>query len=91
MAGTIPCMLTFVLSAHAEKVVAERSIDAEWLERVLSNPEKVEADATDPDLKHALGRISEHGNRVLRVVYNGSVKPVRVVTVYFDRTLRNKL
>jgi Domain of unknown function (DUF4258) len=84
-------MLTFVLSAHAVNVMAERSISAEWLERVLSNPEKVEADDTDPDLQHALGRISEHGNRVLRVVYNGSVKPVKVVTAYFDRTLRNKL
>jgi hypothetical protein len=33
----------------------------------------------------------EHGGRVLRVVYNGSVKPVRVVTAFFDRTQRNKL
>jgi hypothetical protein len=84
-------MPKFVLSAHAKTVLAERSIKAEWLERVLSHPEKVEADREDADLKHALGRIPEHGNRVLRVVYNGAVRPTWVVTVYFDRTLRNKL
>jgi hypothetical protein len=37
-----------------------------------------------PKLTHALGRVSEHGGRVLRVVYNGLAKPRRVVTVYFD-------
>ncbi len=79
------------LSAHAQTVIAERSIKLEWLERVLAEPEMVEADRDDPNLKHALGRIPEHGNRVLRVVYNDAVKPVRVVTAYFDRTLRNKL
>ena len=84
-------MPTYVLSAHAANVMAERSINVEWLERVLSNPEKIEADGTDPNLQHALGRVAEYGNRVLRVVYNGSANPVRVVTVYFDRTLRNKL
>ncbi len=84
-------MPMFVLSAHAKIVIAERSIKTEWLEHVLSKPEKIEADRDDPDLRHALGRIPEHGDRVLRVVYNGTGKPVRVVTVYFDRTLRNKL
>lgn len=84
-------MPKYVLSAHAQTVMAERSINVDWLERVLVNPKKVEADKEHRDLRHALGRIPEHDNRVLRVVYNGVVEPVRVVTVYFDRTLRNKL
>ena len=67
----------FVLSAHAKTVITERSFKMEWLEHVLTNPEKVEADRGDPDLRHALARIPEHGDRV--------------VTVYFYRTLRNKL
>ena len=83
-------MAKYVLSAHAETVLAERSIKLEWLERVLSKPAKVEPDKEDAELTHALGRIREHGNRMLRVVYNDSVKPARIVTVYFDRTLRNK-
>jgi uncharacterized protein DUF4258 len=84
-------MPKFALTAHARTVIAERSIKAEWLARVLSQPEETEPDAADTNLKHALARIPEHGNRVLRVVYNGSVKPIRVVTVYFDRSMKGKL
>jgi hypothetical protein len=84
-------MSEFTLSAHAQTVMAERAILPEWVKRVLANPERVESDRTDAQLRHALGRIPEHGNRVLRVVYNGLVEPVRVVTVYFDRAARNKL
>lgn len=83
-------MRKFSRSAHAETVITERSIKLEWLERVLSKPEKVAADRNDPDLKHALGRIPEHGIGVLRVVYNVSARPVRVVTVYFDRAMKGK-
>ena len=58
---------------------------------ILERPEKTENDKTDPKLTHALGRISEHGNRVLRVVYNPVIDPITVVTAYFDRAMRNKL
>ena len=68
-------MPKFELSAHAKTVITERSIELEWLERVLVTPEKIEADTDDPELKHALGHISEHGDRVLRVVYNVVARP----------------
>ena len=84
-------MFKYVLSAHANIVVKERSIRSEWLERVLGKPEKTEKDKEDTKLTHALGRISEHGNRVLRVIYNPTVDPVTVVTAYFDRAMRSKL
>lgn len=84
-------MAKFTLSRHAITAITERAINSEWIERVLSDPERIENDATDPNLRHAIGRISENGGRVLRVVYNGSVEPMRVVTAYFDRALRNKL
>ena len=82
---------TFTLSAHAEVVMAERSIRREWLEKVLAHPELIEADRDDPQITHALGRISEHGGRVLRVVFNGTSKPANDVTVYFDRAIKGKL
>jgi hypothetical protein len=41
-------------------------------------------------LVHAFVRIAERNNRVLRGVYNATIHPVRVVTVYFDRRLRGK-
>ncbi len=84
-------MKTYTLSAHAEVVMAERSIKREWLDRVLARPESVETDRDDPEIIHALGKIPEHGGRVLRVVYNGTKKPVRVVPVYFDRAMKGKL
>jgi len=89
--GYTASMLKFTLSAHAEIVIKERSIKREWLEQVLATPEKTESDKDDPALEHALGRIPEHGGRVLRVVYNGSFKPVRIVTAYFDRAMKGKL
>jgi hypothetical protein len=55
---------------------------------VLSAPERVEQHASDPALRHALARIPERDGRVLRVVYNASVNPPRVVTAYFDRRQR---
>ena len=36
-------------------------------------------------------RIDEYKGRVLRVIVNAAVRPLRVVTVYFDRAMRNKL
>jgi hypothetical protein len=84
-------MPTYVLSAHAKAVMAERSINLEWVERVLAKPETIEADKEHHDLRHALGRIEEHQNRVLRVVYNWTAEPVRVVTAYFDRAMRYRL
>ncbi len=66
-------------------------IKREWVDKVLATPDKTESDKDDPALKHALGRVSEHEERVLRVVYNDSVKPARIVTAYFDRTMKGKL
>ena len=84
-------MFEVVLSAHAEVVIKERSIRREWVERVLEKPEKTEPDGADPQVTHALGRIPEYGNRVLRVIYNRGTDPVTVVTAYFDRAMRDKL
>lgn len=84
-------MSEFSFSAHAETVIKERGIKREWLEKALVTPDKTESDKDDPALKHALGRIPEHGGRVLRVVYNDSVEPVRIVTAYFDRAMKGKL
>jgi len=44
----------------------------------------MENDFDDPTLVHALRAIPEKGFRVLRVIYNETVDPMTVVTVYFD-------
>jgi hypothetical protein len=79
------------LTQHAKDVLEEREIPVEWLERVLNSPQRIEPDPADAELEHSLGRIAEFGNRVLRVVVNKTVRPVMVITVYFDRTMRNRL
>lgn len=50
--------------------MAERRIPAAWVERILQSPERIELDKSDPALRHALGRIIEQDDRILRVVYN---------------------
>ncbi len=82
--------IRYQLTAHAATVMAERNISTAWVERVLQNPERTKPDDNDPELHHALGRISERDDRMLRVVYNMTVKPWRIVTAYFDRGQRAK-
>lgn len=83
--------MSFMLTAHAEAVLRERGIELAWVDRVLRNPQATEADKYDAGLRHALGRISERDDRVLRVVYNPSQRPWSVVTAYFDRRQRGKI
>ena len=76
---------------HAKKVLVERDISIDWVLSVLNAPRKTLSDLEDSDLTHALCPIAENGNRVLRVVYNDHVRPRRIVTVYFDRTVKGKI
>jgi hypothetical protein len=82
--------LAYELTAHARTVLEERGIPLDWLERVLVNPERTERDRADPGLRHAIGRIAENDDRYLRVIYNATVTPWRIVTAYFDRGLRSQ-
>jgi len=76
---------------HAQTAIEARGIPAAWVERVAEAPERVEPDRVDPELEHRLGRIPEYGGRVLRVVLCPFSHPLRVVTAYFDRTMRRRL
>jgi len=85
-------MVDYDLTKHAQESLAKRSnIRLEWLQQVLEKPQKIESDAIDPELEHRLGRIDEYEGRVLRVIVQTAVTPLRIVTAYFDRTMRNKL
>ncbi len=83
--------MNYELSRHAHTALMEREISEEWLERALQTPARVEPDDHDPDLVHHLVTIPEHGGRFLRVVFNNRVAPCRIVTLYFDRSLKGKL
>ena len=83
--------MKYELTRHAKDSVAEQEIETEWIERVLTSPGRRMPDKRNAFLEHRLGVIDEFGGRVLRVVVNPTVIPIRVVTVYFDRTMKGKL
>lgn len=76
--------MDFILTDHAYKRCVRRGIKEAWIREALENPERIEQDAHDSDLVHALWPVPEKGFRVLRVIYNESVHPVAVVTAFFD-------
>lgn len=82
---------SYELTKHAAERMSERNIQPEWVERALSSPQRDQEHESDPELRHALVTIPENGDRVLRVIYNATCNPIRVVSVYFDRKLRGKL
>lgn len=57
----------------------------------MTAPTRTVSGFEDTTLEHALAVIPEHGDRVLRVIYNATKNPPHVVTVYFDRTMKGKL
>lgn len=84
--------MTYDLTDHARESLRKRpTIQPEWIERVLQQPERVEPDKVDVGLEHRLGRIPEYDGRVLRVIIKKATSPFRVITVYFDRKMRRQL
>lgn len=83
--------MKFKLTKHAQKVLEEREILVEWLERTISAPELVLPDPHDSTVERRYRRIPEFGERVLRVAVNTIVEPNDVVSVFFDRKMKGKL
>ncbi len=83
--------MNYTTSEHAHDTIKEREIKAEWIDETIENPTATEIDPDDATKAHALKAISENGNRVLRVIYNRTKKPPHVITVYFDRKMKDKL
>ena len=83
--------MAYELSDHAARRMRERKIERRWIEMTLSEPDRHEQDVIDPTASHAWKRIAETDNRILRVVYNTTTIPVRVISVFFDRRMKGKL
>jgi len=84
-------MRNYQITKHALKALEEREIQIEWMELTLASPELVLPDPMDASVERRFRRIPEFGNRVLRVAVNTTVEPNRVVSVFFDRTMKGKL
>lgn len=84
--------MKYQLTEHAKQSLQQRdNIRLEWLEQAMVSPHRVIPDATDSSLVHHLYRIDDFGGRVLRVVINTNLNPPRVITLFFDRSLRGLL
>ena len=84
-------IVNYELTKHAREALEERGIPLEWMERALSAPELVLPDPDDAAVERHFRRIPEFDGRVLRVAVNTAVEPARVVSVFFDRTMKGKL
>lgn len=82
--------MNYHLTEHSRDALEKRKIPLEWMERTLNVTEWTEKDPIDEALEHRLARIPEFGGRVLRVIVNIKVVPMRIVTVYFDRRRTGK-
>ncbi len=76
---------------HAEKAIAERGIELEWVERTVDQPALRIPDPDDPLVERFYGAVLERDNRILRVAVNTNASPWRVVTAFFDRDMRGRL
>jgi len=80
----------YILSNHARDAIEKRQIQIEWLEQALERPDWTETDPYEPAFEHRLASIEDFGGRVLRVVVNPTVKPIFVITLYFDRRTKRR-
>ncbi|MCP3961144.1 MAG: DUF4258 domain-containing protein [bacterium] len=78
------------MTKHAEQMLRERRIEADWVDQTLRHPQWTEPDRGDRALRHALGAIAERGGKILRVVYDSTSQPRRVITAFFDRRARRR-
>ncbi len=78
-------------TSHAKHVMEERGISSEWVERAVAEPERRTRDPHDETVERFYIRIPECGGRVLRVAVNTDADPWRVVSTFFDRSMRGEL
>lgn len=83
--------MNYELTKHAQKVLEEREIPHEWMESCIFEPELVQPDPNDNTIERRYRKIQEFDGRVLRVAVCASVEPIRIVSVFFDRTMKGKL
>lgn len=79
------------LSNHAKTRIVERKIDLQWIVLTMKAPALRESHPNDDDCQCVYRRIPAAEGRVLKVVYNAATKPWRIVTVHFDRRMRDRL
>ena len=81
--------LTYAL--HARQVMEERGIPPEWVSEPSPRLSDAHATPFDETVERFFLRVPERGSRVLRVAVNTDSDPWRVVSAFFDRSMRGEL
>lgn len=76
---------------HALRVMEIRSISKPWVMKVVQHPKLRIQDPIDPEVERFYAEVKEMENRVLRVAVNTKATPWRIITVFPDRNMRDKL
>jgi len=76
-------------TSHAKDMLIERGIVEEWVWRTVNAPDRKRRHPDDDNM-HYTKMLGETQGRVLHVIVNDHYQPNRIVTVFFDRRLRNK-
>jgi len=75
-------------SKHFGEMREERQISSKWIEQTLQYPDLIER--KDDGTIHYIKKIDEFGGRWLRIVVAEKKNISKLITVFFDRTLRRK-
>ncbi len=81
----------YEISAHAQDNIQKRNLLLRWIQDAVEHPDKTEPDETDEELQIAFKKIQDANDKILKVVYNKTVSPIRIVTAHFDRRMKGKL
>jgi hypothetical protein len=73
-------------TTHFRKMLSERNIQEQWVERALAKPDRIETH--EDGTTHYLKQIQEYDSRWLRIIVNSKLEEPLAVTVFFDRRLR---
>ncbi len=76
---------------HALRVMEIRGILKPWVVQVVEHSKLRVQDPIDPEVERFYALCREMDNRVLRVAVNTSTSPWRIITVFPDRNMREKL
>ena len=84
-------MVELYFTRHAREQMALRNIINRWVEEIVADPALREPDPKDLEIERFYGRVTELDNHYIRVAVNTVVSPWRVVTVFVDSRVGDRI
>lgn len=81
-------MVKVSFTRHAEDMLRERKFSKEEVTSVIVDHDWKEDDELETEVWYAFKKI---GNKVLRVVIKGREEPYTVITMFYDKRMRNRI